>query len=306
MSIIENKFTKDLSLDIYSSDLQVITAQQGDKKSRFVKISIFANGEPMQFVSGISAVLKGHRADGQIIYDKCIIDNNCIIVELTETILCVPGDCVFNIGFYGQDNSLLSTVPFKVHISKNPYDENEIIATPIFSALTDALNKVNKALEDVKKAISDSTEKINEMNTLKENITDKMTEFQTAENARVQAEIQRNQKFQETIQKTEEATNNANNAADKALNAAEKIDELTSGYENAVELFVQKKEVGNPNGVASLKEDGKIPLEQLPEIDNGGTGIYVQEEMPNEVKMNEHWFKVICSLNALDYDFVLS
>lgn len=306
MSITSNKFTKELTLDIYSADLQVITAQQGDKKSRFVKINILANGEPMEFVSGLSATLEGHRADGQVICDDCKIENNAILIELTDAILAVYGDCEFKIAFYGTDNSVLSTVPFKVHVMKNPYDENEVIATPIFSALTEALNKVNKALEDTKNMldraeniIEDANEIIDENNILKNEL---QKEIANAKDAITKVDDKLNS-VDDKLKDVDVAIKNANNAAQNANDAADRIDDLlNSGLDS---VYVKKEEVGVVNGVASLDENGKVPLEQLPEGIGSGTGIYVQKELPEEIKLNEHWFKIIEDLNFSDYDFLL-
>ncbi len=316
MSIINNKFTSELTLDVYSADLQVITAQQGDVRSRFVKINILANGEPMTFVSGLSAVLKGHRADGQVIYDKCTIEGNSIIIELTDAILAVDGDCVFNIGFYSTDNSLLSTIPFKVHVMKDPYDENEIIATPIFSALTEALNKVNKAIQDAEKVVKDATEKINEMNQLKDDLSDMMDEFEQAEKDRENAESTRNQNVNDAIDKINDAIDNANekvdelvddanekinDAIDNANEATDRANQAADNFDNLMndkfeDVFVEKSEVGVANGVASLDKDGKVPLEQLPEIDTG-ICVHAQEDEPAEIEIDEHWFKIIGTYN---------
>lgn len=258
MSITGTKFTKELTLDIYSADLQVITAQQGDKLSRYVKINILANGEPMEFISGLSASLQGHRADGQVVDDKCTIEGNSITIELTDAMLAVAGDGEYKIIFYGTNGSALSTVPFKIHVTKNPFDESAVIATPIFSSLTDALNKINKALTDAEKVIEDSTEKIEEMNELKDDLSDMMNDL-------TQAEKDRDKKVNDALDNIDDAIKNANDAANRANETADKVDEIGEMYENYNDYFVLKDEVGVSNGVASLDENGKVPKEQLPD-----------------------------------------
>lgn len=337
MSITSNKFTSELTLDVYDTDLQVVSAQQGDKLSRFVRISITANGEPMQFVSGLSATLEGHRADGQVVADKCKIEGNTIIVELTEAMLSVHGDGIYKIVFYGTDGSALSSVPFKVHVTKNPFDENEVIATPIFSALTDALNKVNKAIQDTEKVIEEATDKIDEMDKLKDDLSDMMDELEQAEKEREQAEKDRNQNVDDAIDRindaldgVDDAIKNANDAADRANQAADDFDNLMNdkfedvfvrksevGKPNGVasldnngkvpeeqlpelpdfeNTFVKKSEIGKANGIASLDENGKVPEEQLPELDDG-LCVFVSEDEPTDIKIGESWIKIIGTYN---------
>lgn len=38
----------------------------------------------------------------------------------------------------------------------------------------------------------------------------------------------------------------------------------------------------------------------------GGTGIYVQEDLPADIETEEHWFKILDSLNYSDYSFLFS
>lgn len=178
MNIANNKIYSEIHLDVYSNDIKVVNAQQGDKKSRFIKIYVTAMNEPVEFKNDISAVLKGHRADGEMIFDDCQIIDNYILVELKDYILCVSGECEFNIGLYGSDDSLLSTITFKVFVDKNPYDENVIISSPTFSALTEALNKVNKALKEAEEAINKINDKINEVTGLENTITKIQTDLQ--------------------------------------------------------------------------------------------------------------------------------
>lgn len=304
MNITNNKIYSEIHLDVYSNDIKVINAQQGDKKSRFIKIYVTAMNEPVQFKNNISAVLKGHRADGEMIYDDCQIIDNYILVELKDYILCVAGECEFNIGLYGSDDSLLSTITFKVFVDKNPYDENVIIASPTFSALTEALNKVNKALKDTEDAINKINNKIDEVTVLENNIKKDMADFAEAEKKREEAEKAREEK----ANSLNDAIDKADKAADRANDAADKAEEIAESYKNANEIFIPKSEINVPNGIPSLDENGKVPLEQLPDGigDGSGAGIYVSEIQPETIKVKEHWFKIINTLDAPDYSFLLS
>lgn len=50
-------------------------------------------------------------------------------------------------------------------------------------------------------------------------------------------------------------------------------------------------------------KDGKYVI--VADLSGGGTDIYVQEKLPTDIKINEHWFKIVDSLNSSDYDFLM-
>ena len=66
-----NEIITDVNLDLYSpTDYQLIYAQQGDIQSRYLKFTIWDEGEPYVFPKDMEAYLLGERPDGCAIAKK--------------------------------------------------------------------------------------------------------------------------------------------------------------------------------------------------------------------------------------------
>lgn len=124
-----NNVIKRIEIDLYSpTSYEVIKAQQGDNKSRIIEFVLYNQGNPYTISDNIHIMLEGHRGDNSSFPPKeCAVKNNIITVILDSDILCESGIAEAKIVMYDISNdSILSTIPFKVHVQKNPCDKNKL------------------------------------------------------------------------------------------------------------------------------------------------------------------------------------
>lgn len=118
---------KRIEIDLYSpTAYEIIKAQQGDNNSRIIKFVLYDQGNPYTIPDNISIKLEGHRGDNSSFAPKdCNVTNNIISVTLDSDVLCEAGTVEAKIVMYDTD-SILSTIPFKIHVQKNPCEKNKI------------------------------------------------------------------------------------------------------------------------------------------------------------------------------------
>lgn len=112
---------KNITVDLADSGVPRATlmAMQGDKGTRFARITVLNGGHPVD-LTNVYAVLRGVKKDGTTIFNGCEIENNKIIAELTQNILSVDGIGRYEIALYKAD----PTVEIK---AITYYDLNPII-----------------------------------------------------------------------------------------------------------------------------------------------------------------------------------
>ena len=125
-----NKVIKRIQIDLYSpTSYEVIKAQQNDNNSRVIELEILNQGE-FYDLSNISAKFEGHRGNNfdSSFIKNCPISNNIVTVTLDEDVLHYSGIAEAKVVLYDlSDKSVLSTIPFKIHIQKNPCNKTKVI-----------------------------------------------------------------------------------------------------------------------------------------------------------------------------------
>ena len=125
-----NTVIKRIQIDLYSPTCyEVIKAQQGDDNTRIIEFEILNQGEPY-ILSNVFANLEGHRGNNteSSFIKKCDISQNIVSIVLEDDILCYSGIAKAKIVLYDKtDNSILSTIPFKISIQKNPCDKDGVV-----------------------------------------------------------------------------------------------------------------------------------------------------------------------------------
>ena len=125
-----NDVIKRIEIEVYSSNsYEVIKAQQGDNLSRKIEFVLYDQGKPYTISSSLLFKVEGHRGDGSsFMKDNCIsISDNIITVTLDDDILYDYGTVEAKLVMYDlSNNSVLSTVPFRIHVQKNPCDKSNL------------------------------------------------------------------------------------------------------------------------------------------------------------------------------------
>ena len=173
-------YVKKITLDTSGgTSRRFIEAKQNDKKSRYLEITITNNDVFYSVPAGITARVRGTKPDGKSFLNDGDVHNGLVYVELTEQMLAAVGRAQCDVSLY-KGNSLLSTVTFFIEINSAPYDENKVVSTDDFSALNDALARVENVGAVADEALSNSQEAL-----------DNLEELNQAETARAAAETTR-------------------------------------------------------------------------------------------------------------------
>lgn len=160
------EITVDLSGEMYFS---YITAIQGDKNSRFIKITLLSGDVVFIPPAGATAVLRCKKPDGTFILNDAIIkEDGTIEAELTENILAVVGNCRCEITIYDNGSSLTS-VPFIVKVTEGAVDP-DIESSDEYTALTSALTRVDDIANVANTALENATEALKNLETIEADI----------------------------------------------------------------------------------------------------------------------------------------
>lgn len=123
-----NNVIKEINIELYSpTSYEIIHAQQGDNQLRLIKFSLFNQGEPYTIPSGTNIRMEGHRGDNSsFIKENCTVSNNIITAILDSDILSDAGIAEARIVLRDSYGGILSTIPFKINIHKDPSDKDKI------------------------------------------------------------------------------------------------------------------------------------------------------------------------------------
>lgn len=121
-----NYVTKQIDLDVYSSDFpEIVRAQQGDTQTRIIEISLYNQQAKYTITSGVTVKIEGQRGDNSLFSKKCTYSGNVVTVTLDDDILLYAGMVKAKIVIYGSNSTeILSSVPFKIMVDKAPCDTN--------------------------------------------------------------------------------------------------------------------------------------------------------------------------------------
>lgn len=128
-----------LSLDIHRQTTQAHLAVKKGDTARKIIASLSDGGRPYRINEGCYAVFRGKKADGNVLYNNCAIENNCIVYEFTEQTAASAGYMACEIRLYGADDQLITSPRFAIIVSGLVYDDSEVESTAEFTALSQAM-----------------------------------------------------------------------------------------------------------------------------------------------------------------------
>lgn len=134
-----------LTLDFNQKLYKTVIAKQYDQGSRFVPIQCTDNGIPFLLDSSFDVQVKVLTPDNRALLNTVPVqDDGTLLLELTETMLAYPGKAEVEIVIYDIPNSKrLSTMNFNLLIEPSAYDDERILSSDEFNALTELLEKAD-------------------------------------------------------------------------------------------------------------------------------------------------------------------
>lgn len=289
-----------INLDFYRNEAKIVRAKQYDKNTRYINIKCFDNGTyfPLDKTQ-MKCNFKMKTPDDRGIYHETAIqDDGSILIELSETSLLVPGMCAAELNIVDLINeSLLSTMTFRLFIEQSVYSNDTIIKSNEFNALTKMITE-EKSRCDSMKRLEETVSNHEEARISQEDIRIESENGRIAaeeirkknEDSRISSETERSDHAADMLSKAAAAIDDANTAASTAINAADIANTKTQEADTVIKTMktlikddnlVHTTDKGVANGVAALDENGNVPSSQLPSyVDDAleGTAVNVQTD----------------------------
>ena len=145
-----------VSLDMHDTSSQVmLNVKQGDS-ARKIHISLTDGGRPYKITADCTARLRARTSNGAILFNDCDIKDNVIEYTLTNETCKNVGIVECEVTLYGADSIEITSARFSLIVEGVITSDGEIEATNEFTALTNALNAVDKIDASVSK-VNDTT-----------------------------------------------------------------------------------------------------------------------------------------------------
>lgn len=137
------------SLDLQKSGAQwSIDIKQNDVNSRRIVISLTDGGKAFILGGDMIATIYGKKADGNVIYKDCTIENGMAIVDVEKQLITATGTVECELRIYDSNAAgaqLLTTPRFSIEVYDVLSDENRITSTSDYSALASEMVKSQEA-----------------------------------------------------------------------------------------------------------------------------------------------------------------
>ena len=236
---MKTEIVTNIDIDFYDTRYLTINAKQYDKQSRFILFSCHDNGKSVLFdPSKNYAYVRYRKPDYLGVFNECTITKEGnILVELTEQMLAVSGNCYADIFIIenpkieieegeiiedldkilaARKGRIVSTMNFCVNVISTALQNSEIESSYEFGALNDLIDKVTKDYTFIVEQCKTHAEnaKNSELAAKQSEINAKASET-NAKNSEIKAkESETKAKTSETNAKTSET--NAKNSEVKA------------------------------------------------------------------------------------------
>ena len=246
-----------------------VHAVQGEIASRFVDVSFTNQNTPLNLENKTVAVYMT-KPDKTLIFNNCTIkdtENGIVTMALTSQMSAVAGS-ITDITFHviGNDKSLLKITGMCLDIESSPDQSEAIESTNEFTALIEALSKVDGSLEYVEEFLK---EKEQEIDTLKQNAEALIEQIRTdGTQAVTDVKQEGSQAIQEVNQNFNSAMTGFTQEIDAAVKKAEDAAGAAEGTARQVAIETIKSQKGKVNGIAGLDASGK--LQQMPTVADVG------------------------------------
>lgn len=115
-----------------------IYIKQGDVKSRQIQAFLHNGTAPYVVEDGAIVVFRARKPDGTTIYNECTVNGNVVNYLLTMQTAAAVGVVNCELAVYSADNQVLFAPEFDIVVTEPQVEDDDIISTNEFSALTRA------------------------------------------------------------------------------------------------------------------------------------------------------------------------
>lgn len=201
---------KSIKVDVAKlNTFPAVVAKQGDTLSRFLKVQLLNESEPLSVDSGATVIINVERVDGQSkAFSGSVNTDGSVTVPLTAWTLEIDGKARCSVSIVIGEKRLTSTT-FYVNVehaeyTDSDYSDDDDTSDLFLQLLTAAENEDARITAETARQTAETTRL-------------------TKENERVSAETARNNAESARATAAAQAVTNANTAAQSANNAAQQV-----------------------------------------------------------------------------------
>ena len=139
-----------ITLDMHKVQSQISIPVPQNDTARRLYIHLFHNGKRFALEDGMRAVFAGEKADGTVLYNDCVIENQSVIrYDFTEQTTAVSGTLHCQIRVYGEDGILITSPNLTIVVYESVFSANQITSSNEYTALNQLMQEANEMLNDV-------------------------------------------------------------------------------------------------------------------------------------------------------------
>ena len=291
MEYIDHKLTLDVHETVAPVSLSLKRRETGHR----LLVRLADKGYPYHISDDCYAVFTAKKADGEVIFNNCTIEDCVIAYEMTDQTVAATGLLCCEIQLYGADSKLLVSPSFYIVVVDTLYDEQATLqSTTEYLALTDlisgaatviktgneAIDQWHHVIGEAQEATQDAVAATDAANQAAENANSCIEELNTA----IEDAVNVTQTAATAVQNAETATQQANDSAAAANAAYEQAKEALA----ATNSIVQKSEQAVKNAEQAVKdvessiESATIAKEEAMEAAERANASSVLAEQANE------------------------
>lgn len=139
-----------ITLDMQRIQSQVSIPVPQNDTGRRLYIRLFKNGKLFELKDGMRAVFAGKKADGTMLYNDCLIENQSVIrYDFTEQTTSVIGTVNCQIRVYMEDGKLLTSPSLTIVVYENVFSDETIESSNEYNALNQLVEEANTLIFEV-------------------------------------------------------------------------------------------------------------------------------------------------------------
>lgn len=139
-----------ITLDMHKVQSQISIPVPQNDTARRLYIHLYHNGKRFALEDGMRAVFAGEKADGTVLYNDCVIENQSVIrYDFTEQTTAAAGTLHCQIRVYGEDGILITSPNLTIVVYESVFSAGQITSSNEYTALNQLMQEANEMLNDV-------------------------------------------------------------------------------------------------------------------------------------------------------------
>lgn len=130
-----------LSLDLYEATPQARLNVIKNDSAREIRMVLTENCKPYTIADGCTAVFRARKADGTVLFNNCVIENNEIVYKITNQTTATEGIVDCEVTLYGSNSEQITSPKFYLRVEDNLYSDSEVESQDEFTELATAISE---------------------------------------------------------------------------------------------------------------------------------------------------------------------